>query len=91
MLGALLNGAIVATLAFIYNFFANDFALSVTVSMSLIAVVLFAAIVGTALPLAFNRMKIDPAVATGPFITTINDIMGMVIYFLIGCFCYSIF
>ena len=91
MLGALLNGAIVATLAFIYNFFANDFALSVTVSLSLIAVVLFAAIVGTALPLAFNRMKIDPAVATGPFITTINDIMGMVIYFLIGCFCYSIF
>jgi magnesium transporter len=91
MLGAMLNGAIVATLAFIYNFFANDFALSITVSLSLIAVVLFAAIVGTALPLAFNRLKIDPAVATGPFITTINDIMGMVIYFLIGCFCYSIF
>lgn len=91
MLGAMLNGAIVATLAFIYNFFANDFALSITVSLSLVAVVLFAAIVGTALPLAFNRLKIDPAVATGPFITTINDIMGMVIYFLIGCFCYSIF
>lgn len=91
MLGAMLNGAIVATLAFIYNFFANDFALSITVSLSLVAVVLFAAVVGTALPLAFNRLKIDPAVATGPFITTINDIMGMVIYFLIGCFCYSIF
>jgi magnesium transporter len=91
MLGAMLNGAIVATLAFIYNFFANDFALSITVSLSLVAVVLFAAIVGTALPLAFNRLKIDPAVATGPFITTINDIMGMVIYFLIGCFCYSVF
>lgn len=91
MLGAMLNGAIVATLAFIYNFFANDFALSITVSLSLVAVVLFAAVVGTALPLAFNRLKIDPAVATGPFITTINDIMGMVIYFLIGCFCYSVF
>ncbi|MBR5644029.1 MAG: magnesium transporter [Salinivirgaceae bacterium] len=90
MLGALLNGAIVATLAFLYNiFFASDFALSLTVSLSLITVVLFAAIVGTALPLAFDRMKIDPAVATGPFITTINDIMGMAIYFLIGCLCYS--
>ncbi len=90
VLGALLNGAIVATLAFLYNiFFASDFALSLTVSLSLITVVLFAAIVGTALPLAFDRMKIDPAVATGPFITTINDIMGMAIYFLIGCLCYS--
>ena len=90
VLGALLNGAIVATLAFLYNiFFANDFALSLTVSLSLITVVLFAAIVGTALPLAFDRMKIDPAVATGPFITTINDIMGMAIYFFIGCICYS--
>ena len=92
ILGALLNGAIVATLAFLYNiFFASDFALSLTVSLSLITVVLFAAIVGTALPLAFDRMKIDPAVATGPFITTINDIMGMAIYFLIGCICYSMF
>ena len=92
VLGALLNGTIVATLAFLYNiFFASDFALSIAVSLSLITVVLFAAIVGTALPLAFNRLKIDPAVATGPFITTINDIMGMAIYFLIGCLCYSMF
>ncbi len=92
VLGALLNGTIVATLAFLYNiFFASDFALSIAVSLSLITVVLFAAIVGTALPLGFNRMKIDPAVATGPFITTINDIMGMAIYFLIGCLCYSMF
>ncbi len=92
VLGALLNGAIVATLAFLYNiFFASDFALSIAVSLSLITVVLFAAIVGTALPLGFNRLKIDPAVATGPFITTINDIMGMAIYFLIGCLCYSWF
>ncbi|MBR3567059.1 MAG: magnesium transporter [Salinivirgaceae bacterium] len=92
VLGALLNGTIVATLAFLYNiFFASDFALSIAVSLSLITVVLFAAIVGTALPLGFNRLKIDPAVATGPFITTINDIMGMAIYFLIGCLCYSMF
>ncbi|MBR6082520.1 MAG: magnesium transporter, partial [Salinivirgaceae bacterium] len=92
VLGALLNGTIVATLAFLYNiFFASDFALSITVSLSLITVVLFAAIVGTALPLGFNRLKIDPAVATGPFITTINDIMGMAIYFFIGCICYSMF
>lgn len=92
VLGALLNGTIVATLAFLYNiFFTSDFALSIAVSLSLITVVLFAAIVGTALPLGFNRLKIDPAVATGPFITTINDIMGMAIYFLIGCLCYSMF
>ena len=62
-----------------------------TVSISLITVVLFAAIVGTSLPLAFEKIKIDPAVATGPFITTTNDIMGMIIYFFVSFQCYSWF
>lgn len=92
ILGALLNGLIVAVLAIVYNIVVgHSFALTLTVSMSLVTVVMFAAIVGTALPLLFEKMHIDPAVATGPFITTINDIMGMVFYFCIARCCYALF
>jgi magnesium transporter len=55
-----------------------------TVSLALIAVILLAAIVGTSVPLALDRLKIDPALATGPFITTSNDLLGLLMYFLIG-------
>ena len=58
--------------------------LSITVSLSLLAVIVFAALFGTFVPLTLNKYKIDPALATGPFITTVNDILGLVIYFIIG-------
>ena len=92
VLVALVNGSIVALIALIYNMVVGQsFALCLTVSISLITVVLFAAIVGTSLPLAFEKIKIDPAVATGPVITTTNDIMGMIIYFFVSFQCYSWF
>jgi magnesium transporter len=47
-------------------------------------VIIIAAIFGTFIPLTLNRFKIDPALATGPFITTVNDVLGLWIYFLIG-------
>jgi magnesium transporter len=43
-----------------------------------------AALIGTFVPLLLNKYKIDPALATGPFITTLNDILGLFIYFMIG-------
>ena len=58
--------------------------LSVTVSLALIAVIVFAALFGTFVPLTLDQFKIDPALATGPFITTANDIIGLIIYFGIG-------
>jgi magnesium transporter len=58
--------------------------LSATVSISLLAVVVFAAIFGTLIPLTLEKYNIDPALATGPFITTINDVLGLFIYFYIG-------
>ncbi len=58
--------------------------LSLTVSISLLAVIVFAALFGTFIPLTLERYKIDPALATGPFITTVNDILGLFIYFMIG-------
>ncbi|MCF8378632.1 MAG: magnesium transporter [Bacteroidales bacterium] len=88
----LLNGGILATMLFGYNyFFTNSLALTYTVSISLLIVILFAAFFGTLIPLILNNLKIDPALATGPFITTMNDIMGLFIYFLVGRILYGIF
>lgn len=58
--------------------------LCITVSLSLFIVIVFAALFGTFIPLMLNKYKIDPAVATGPFITTANDMLGLFIYFTIG-------
>ncbi|HER08187.1 MAG TPA: magnesium transporter [Bacteroides sp.] len=89
---ALLNGLILSGLLFLYNFFFSDsLALTLTVSASLFVVIVFAALFGTLIPLALYRMKFDPALATGPFITTMNDIMGLFIYFLMGRLLYAVF
>lgn len=85
------NGLILAALIFGYNFFLSDsIALTVTVSSSLLIVIIFAALFGTAIPLVLNKLKIDPALATGPFITTTNDIIGLFIYLMIGKFLFGI-
>ena len=92
LLVSLMNGTILAGLLFLYNFFVSDnLALTFTVSLSLFAVIIFAAIFGTLIPLFLNRLKFDPALATGPFITTTNDIMGLFIYFLMGRILYVFF
>lgn len=69
-------------------FFTGDTKLGVTLAISLFAVVLIAAILGTFIPLALDKMKIDPALATGPFITTANDIIGLTIYFFVAYLIY---
>lgn len=82
---AIINGLICALLLFTYNFFFSDsFALTITVSVALFSVIIFASLFGTFVPLALNKLKIDPAIATGPFITTSNDIFGLIIYMTIG-------
>ena len=58
--------------------------LGFVVSLSLFTVIIFAAVLGTIIPLLLNKYKIDPALATGPFITTLNDVIGLFIYFYIG-------
>ena len=89
---ALMNGLILSGILFLYNFFiSHNLALTFTVSSSLFVVIIFAALFGTLIPLLLHRLKIDPALATGPFITTMNDIMGLFIYFLMGRVLYEIF
>ncbi len=58
--------------------------LGFVVSLSLFTVIIFAAVLGTIIPLLLNKYKIDPALATGLFITTLNDVIGLFIYFTIG-------
>jgi magnesium transporter len=78
---ALINALSLSLLVFIYNMiFSDSFALTLAVSISLFIVIVFASIFGTFVPLTLNRFKIDPALATGPFITTMNDILGLFIY-----------
>jgi len=92
LLVSLLNGLILSGILFLYNFFLSDsMALTFTVSISLFMVIVFAAVFGTLIPLLLHRMKFDPALATGPFITTMNDIMGLFIYFLMGRLLYEVF
>jgi magnesium transporter len=82
---ALLNGLILGSLLLIYNLIAqHSLALTISVSVALIVEIIFASLFGTFIPLFLHRIKIDPAVATGPFITTINDVIGLFIYFYIG-------
>jgi magnesium transporter len=82
---ALLNGTICAAVILCASMaLGYGWNLSVTVSLALIAVIIFAALFGTFVPLTLDRFKIDPALATGPFITTANDIIGLIIYFGIG-------
>lgn len=89
---SLLNGVILSGLLFLYNFFTSkNLALTFTVSSSLFVVIIFAALFGTLIPLLLHRLKFDPALATGPFITTMNDIMGLFIYFLMGRLLYEVF
>lgn len=82
----LINGLIISLIVFAYNVCTlspwNPTTLAV--SLSLMAVVLFASIFGTFVPLTLERFKIDPALATGPFISITNDIIGMLIYMLIS-------
>ncbi len=82
---ALLNGMVLSIIIFAYNYFFQDsLALAYTVSLALFCVILVAALFGTFVPLLLDKYDIDAALATGPFITTVNDVLGLFIYFLIG-------
>ncbi|KAA2218877.1 magnesium transporter [Maribacter flavus] len=85
MLLATLNGIILAILLFIFVWsYEGKVNISFAISISLIAVIIVAGLIGTFVPLFLHKRGIDPAIATGPFITTSNDIFGILIYFMIA-------
>lgn len=82
----LLNGSILAIILILGSHFLLDvgYEVGLTVSVSLISVIVIASLIGTFVPILLNKFGIDPALATGPFITTSNDICGILIYFSIA-------
>ncbi len=86
ILQSLLNGFVLAVLLMSAGMFFLGFELKVgiTVAISLISVIIIASIIGTFIPIILDKRGIDPALATGPFITTSNDILGILIYFSIA-------
>jgi magnesium transporter len=79
---ALLNGLIMACLVFImvFTFFTQETLFALVVSSAMLIVMVNAAVIGSAIPYLLNRLHFDPAIATGPFITTANDVVGLSIY-----------
>ena len=85
MLLATLNGIVLALFLFLFVWLSvGNINTALAISVSLVAVVIVAGLIGTFVPLFLNKQGIDPAIATGPFITTSNDIFGILIYFMIA-------
>ena len=82
---AALNGIILALFLFVFVWaYEGKLDTALAISSSLVIVIIVAGLIGTFVPLFLNKRGIDPAIATGPFITTSNDIFGILIYFLIA-------
>lgn len=84
----LISALIVTFLVYLWK---GNIILGVTIGIALFVAISAAAILGTFIPLVFNRYKIDPAVASGPFITTLNDIGGLIIYFTVANLIFAYF
>ncbi len=83
---ALVNGISIALIVLVISHFvfSTSYLESISIGIALISVIILAAIVGNLIPIFLHKRGIDPAVATGPFITTSNDVFGILTYFLIA-------
>ena len=81
----ILNGIILSLLIIGFGQIVNQpIEMSLTISASMICVIVVAALIGTAVPIILNKLNIDPAIATGPFITTGNDVIGILLFFYLA-------
>lgn len=90
---ALVNALVISIVVFIYIMLTQpgDWALTFAVAVSLFAVVIFATVFGTIVPLTLEKLKVNPALATGPFIQITNDVVGLLIYVGMSVWMLSIF
>ena len=87
---AIINGILLGLLVFGAIYLINlDIKLAIVVSLALFSVVLAASFLGTLVPLILDRLKINPALASGPFITTTIDLLGLAVYFSIAHYLYN--
>ena len=93
VLVGLLNGTIIAAVVFVYNLIMlpENFAVTLSVAVSLFIVTMFATILGTVVPLTLERLHINPALATGPFIQISNDLVGLMIYVWVSTYFLGVF
>lgn len=78
----LINGLALGLILILFGFIINqDLIISLTIAGAMMGVIIIAALVGTFVPIILNKRGIDPAIATGPFITTANDIFGIFFFF----------
>ena len=89
----LLNATIISGVIFLYNIIVmpDEMAVTLSVTVSLFIVVMFASILGTVVPLTLEKLHINPALATGPFIQISNDLLGLLIYVWIATFFLGVF
>ena len=81
----LLNGIILSLIIIVFGLLINQsIDMSITISVSMILVIIVAALIGTSVPIILEKFGIDPAIATGPFITTGNDVIGILLFFYIA-------
>jgi len=82
---SLINGFALSVILIIFGQIVNqDLSMSLTIAGSMMGVIIIAALVGTFVPIILDKQGIDPAIATGPFITTANDIFGIFLFFYIA-------
>lgn len=82
---ALINGTALGILVIIFgSIFVNNYLVSITIAVSMLSVIIIASLIGTFVPIILDKKGIDPAIATGPFITTSNDILGIFLFFYIS-------
>ena len=81
-----MNGIAIALVVLVISHFIffTSYLESISIGIAIITVIIIAALIGTFIPILLDKRGIDPAVATGPFITTSNDIFGILTYFLIA-------
>ncbi|MGW8121223.1 magnesium transporter [Roseivirga echinicomitans] len=81
---AMFTGLVLGSISFLFVFLYGEVRLGMVVAIALQAVILLASFTGTATPLILNRLGVNPALASGPFITTANDMLGITVYLLIA-------
>ncbi len=89
LLVALLNGAVLASLIYAFVYFSYDGTLAFVVALALFSNVVFASLVGTFIPLVLDKLGFNPALASGPFITTTIDLLGLGLYFMVAHILYT--
>ena len=81
----IINGLILSIIIIPFGLIMNQsLEMSITISVSMIFVIIVAALIGTSVPIILDKFGIDPAIATGPFITTGNDVIGILLFFYIA-------